>query len=188
MILPVPYYSQHADVQRDEWKQRACSVACLKMVVDFMGGSAPSVDDIIDDGVARGGYGASGWSQKILIELAENYGVRLERKEYRTEEEMSSGKLSAEGAVLEGLQARALADFARSFAEKKPVLVSAIKNFTEADKFHMVVLVGMRMQDATLTGFYYHDPDFSSAEQGKNRFVPLEIFKKTWRRMAIFVV
>lgn len=188
MILPVPYYSQHADVEKSEWKSRACSVVCLKMITDFLGGRAPGIDDMIDAGVARGGYSASGWSQNTLIELAKTYGVRLQRKEYRTEEETATGKLSAHGAVLASLHARAIADFARSFAEKKPVLVSAVKNFKDADRFHMVVFTGMKMDGGTLAGFYYHDPDCASAEEGKNRFVSLETFKKTWRRMAMFPI
>src|SRR3990172_1948517 len=103
-ILSVPYYSQKIDVSNPHWKERACGILCLKMVLDFLRVKTPPSDEFIQRGVTSGAYGE--W-----------------------------------GGMHEGL----------------------------------------------IKGFYYHDPDAHTPHEGKDQFVPIETFKKHWRRMAIFV-
>ncbi len=54
MLLSVPYYSQHLDVLDSEWKDRACAVACIKMLLEAKKVAVPPLDEMIKE------HGASG--------------------------------------------------------------------------------------------------------------------------------
>jgi hypothetical protein len=65
-------------------------------------------------------------------------------------------------------------------------MVSAIKKWSEENKYHMIVLVGFEKEAEEIKGFYYNDSDYKD-EEGKDLFVDIDTFKKYWRKMAIFV-
>jgi hypothetical protein len=173
MRLIVPYSSQHKDVADAYWKKRACGMACVKMTLDFFKKDAPSLDDLIWQGVRIDGYGPSGWLHSALVSIFDMYGIRAERKEFK--------------AADDGLFETGISEIVRSLEEGMPVIVSAVKKFEETDKFHMVLLVGFEKEDDKITGFRYHDPDTETPEEGMNRSVSFEQFKKHWRRLALFV-
>lgn len=176
IILKVPYYSQHRDVKDPEWKERACGVIALKMALDFLGAQTPAPDEFIKRGVAAGAHGQWGWIHTGLVSLASSFGIAMERKEFRSEDAHKAQELLAQG----------IDELVASLSSGKPVLISAIKKWFEEKKFHMMVLIGFEMDKGVLTGFYYHDPDALSPEEGKDQFVPIQTFKTYWRRMAIF--
>ena len=175
MILPVPFYSQHLDVVDPYWQSRACGMACIKMLLESTGTAVPSLDAMIARGNELGAYGPTGWIHAGLIQVAHSYGASLERKEWRLSESISADELNTEGVnfVIEELHAG------------RPVIVSAIKKFVEADKFHMVILVGLDEQDGIVNGFYYNDPDTISKAELSAAFVSFDHFKTAWRKMAI---
>lgn len=177
MLLTVPYYSQHIDVTDPEWKNRACGVAALKMALDALGKKTPPLDEYIQQGVSSGAYGPSGWIHAGLVSLANQFGARAERKEYRSDDTHDS-----EAAFDEGLR-----DIIDSLEEGRPVLVSAVKEFKYRDKFHLITLVGVELSEGLVKGFYYHDPDSLTEGAGKAQFVPISLFERYWRRLAIFV-
>lgn len=176
MILSAPYYTQFLDVKDPAWQARACGIVCLKILLEAEGVQTPPLDQMIQDGVALGAYGPSGWIHSGLINLARTYGIELARAEWRTSATKTSGELNKEG----------IAFLTKELRAGRPVIVSAIRHFKEADKFHMVVLVGFKGRGRGVAGFYYHDPDSQTREGGKNQFVPIETFRTAWRRMAIF--
>lgn len=176
MLLSVPYYSQHLDVLDSEWKDRVCAVACIKMLLEAKKVAAPPLDEMIKQGLALNAHGPSGWIHSGLIALALQYGTTLSRAEWRKSETKTPEELNEEGI-------RFIVSELRS---GNPVIVSAIKKFIEKDKFHMVILVGFQEQDGVIKGFLYHDPDSTIYTDGENQFVPMETFRETWRRMAIF--
>ncbi len=175
-ILSVPYYSQKIDVSDSHWQERACGILSLKMVLDFLGTKTPSSDEFIKDGVSAGAYGEWGWTHIGLVSVASSFGVTMKRKEFRSKNSHEAEKLLNKG----------INQLVLSVEKEKPVLISAIKKWVETKKFHMMVLVGFEMDEGVLKGFYYHDPDAYTPPEGKNQFVPIETFKKHWRRMAIF--
>lgn len=177
MILDVPYYSQHFDVEAQQWRRKACGVASVKMVLDFLGASTSSLDEMIEQGASFGGYNSSGWSHVSLVKIAKSHEIVLHPVEFRKDSTLSAEELLDKGIV----------ELVRSLCEGRPVIVSAIKNFSESKKFHLVVLVGISIKAGQLEGFYYHDSNAHEIAQGKNQFVSIERFKKHWRRMAIFV-
>lgn len=170
MRLDIPYVSQHLDVSDAYWQKRACGMACVKMVLDFLGKDAPSLDELVWQGVRINGYGPSGWIHAALLSIFDMYGVVAERKEFKTDEFCEVG----------------ISEIIASLETGLPVIISAIKNFREADKFHMVLVVGYEKNEGGIAGFFYHDPDAEIREEGMNRFVAFEEFKKHWRQMAIF--
>ena len=184
-ILSVPYYSQKIDVSNPHWKERACGILCLKMVLDFLRAKTPFSDEFIQRGVTSGAYGEWGWTHEGLVSVASLFGVTMKRKEFRSQDSVEAGKLLNKG----------IDELVLSIEKGKPVLISAIKKWVETKKFHMMVLVGFEMDEGVsataqagrLKGFYYHDPDAYTPHEGKDQFVPIETFKKHWRRMAIFV-
>ena len=171
-ILDIPYYSQYRDVKDEYWKPRACGILCLKMILDFLKIKINGTDDFIQNANEKKAYGENGWIHQGLIDIAKDFDVEMKRKEYKNDENDDLEK---------GIE-----KIINSIEDDKPVLVSAIKKFSEKNKFHMVLLVGFEIENNELKGFYYNDPDYENNE-GKNLFVDIEIFKKYWRRLVIFV-
>ncbi len=176
-ILQVPYYSQKIDVSDPHWKERACGILSLKMLLDFLGVKTSSPDESIQQGEIASAYGEWGWTHAGLVSVASSYGVAMKRKEFRSQDSVEAEKLLKEG----------INELVLSIEKGKPVLISAIKKWVEIKKFHMMVLVGFEMDEGVLKGFYCHDPDAYTPHEGKDQFVLIETFKKHWRRMAIFV-
>ncbi len=172
MRLDVPYVSQYLDIADPYWKDRSCSVACLRMALSMKEG-APSLDSLVLEGKNTYGYDPSrGWTHKAIVSLFSDHGVLAESREFKKEGEFEKG----------------VEEIIASLDQGKPVLISAVKNFQEEKKFHTVLFVGYEKDEkGKISGFYYHDPAFDDREKGQNLFVSFEIFKKYWRRMAIFL-
>ena len=177
--INVPYYSQYTNIKDEYWKPRACGALCLKMVLDFLVSvnfgqpseiSKLSADDFVLFANESGAYGTSGWIHQGLINIAEKFGIKMERKEFKDK------------LLLNGIK-----EIKKSLKTGKPVLVSVVKRFSEKDKFHMVVLTGYKSRFGFIKGFYYNDTDYQNAEDGKDLFVDTGTFRKYWRRLAIFV-
>jgi uncharacterized protein YvpB len=167
-ILDVPYYSQYLDVSDENWKPRACGIVCLKMVMDYYNKQNPPLIALIEGVASRGGFGSSGWIHDTIIKTARDYDFNAQRKEYNF----------IEDGIKEQLE---------FLKDGNPVIVSVVKNFSEPNKFHMVVLTGFETDEKDLIGFYYHDPDAYKIEDGKYKFIPINVFKKYWRKLAIYV-
>lgn len=162
MKLNVPYISQHRDIQDEYWQKRACGLVCLKMVLDFYQIKTPEINEFLEIALKKESFGESGWIHDKLLNLAKDYRVEAFRKE----------KI---GDVQE------LKDF---LDKGNPVIVSiSAKRFSNEfeGKFHQIVLSGYNDQ-----GFYYNDSDYNTNE-GKELFIDIDIFKKYWRKMAIFL-
>ena len=183
----VPYYSQYLDVADELWQPRACGVACLKMLLEAKGEHAPTLDEMIAQGCAIGAHGEYGWKHDGLIALARQYGAKLSRNEWRKSESKSLEELNEEGVNF----------LISELRSGRPVIVSAVKNFEEDDKFHMIILTALeekdlpapdtaRQADGTVVGFYYHDSDTTKRGDGKNLFIHIDMFRAKWRKMAIF--
>ncbi|MFA5830521.1 MAG: C39 family peptidase [Candidatus Paceibacterota bacterium] len=171
MRLVVPYISQYLDVSDPYWKDRSCSVACLWMALS-MKRKMPPLDILVPEAARKYGYDpARGWTHEAIVSLFADYGVRAERKEFKTDELFRDG----------------VREIIASLSSGNPVLISAIKNWKEEKNFHTVLFVGFDADEkGDIFGFYYHDSASEDREKGQNLFVPFDTFKKYWRRLAVF--
>ena len=191
IILDVPYCSQRLDIEDENWRPRACGIACLKMVMDFHAAKAkrkiPSVDELIRENEFIGGFGPFGSEHESLVMIARNYGLHAYRQEFKSAVNDWRNKTAGKSRFEDELAEEGVAKKIRKLEEGFPVVVSAAKNFSEEGKFHLVVLTGFQKEGDELLGFYYHDPDSLDREAGRHKFAPIGVFRKYWRRMAIFV-
>lgn len=187
-ILNVPYYSQR-DVENKEWKDRSCAIVCLKMILDYhLEVELPSVWDLIREGVMIDGVDEnSDWKQDSIVMLLRNHGLSAYRQEFKSFEiNIESGK-GIPGEYSEKMLTGGINKIVDNLNSDKPVLASVSKMFGDENIFHMVVLVGFEKDgNGEVKGFYYNDSDYE-IEQGKALFVDIEIFKKHWRRLSIFI-
>ncbi len=190
MLLSVPYYSQYLDVGDKNWRPRACGVVCLKMLLGAQFVKTPSIDEMIRQGESIGAYGPSGWTHEGLIALARKYYTKLSRAEWRqaswSRQTDVRDMIPQNQKPTEELNEEGIEFLISELRTGHPLIVSAIKNFDETNKFHMVVLTGFEEVDGKVVGFYYHDSDTHHRGEGKNQFVSIYIFRTGWRRMCIF--
>lgn len=168
MKLEVPYYSQFVEIKDEYWKSKACGMACLKMVLDFYSAKTPPLYEMVLQGEKDGGHIKSGWLHDYSIQVAKSYGLEAMREE-KMEVDISLKKIK------------------QSLEKKEPVIVSVLRNLSEENKFHQVVLVGFEEKNGEILGFYYHDPDSEDNNSRKFLFAPIDKFLSGWRKMAIFV-
>jgi len=146
------------------------------MLIEAKTERAPTLDEMITQGCAIGAHGEYGWKHDGLVALARQYRVKLSRNEWRQSESKTADELNEEGVNF----------LISELRSGRPVVVSAVKNFEEDDKFHMVILTGFEEKDGAVTRFYYHDSDTTKRGEGENLHVSISIFRAKWRKMAIF--
>lgn len=168
----VPFFSQYSDEIDEEWRNRSCGIAALKMVMDFLrkeDNANLSAMKLIRMGIKKNGYGKNGWTHSALVEIAKDFGISARQKEFKKNPNLGCRLLI------------------KSLRRNLPVLVSAVKNFRETDKFHIVLLTGIKINNfGKVKGFFYHDPDAHEV-YGAHRFATVNLFMEHWRKMAIFV-
>lgn len=189
MKLNIPYYSQN-DATEPYWKERACGIVCVKMVLDFcVPGRTPSIDRLIEEGrfIFVGGHGKHGWEHDALVMLMHNYGLHSYRQEFKSltidqELHVVSESPYSEGFLEEGIQ-----KIRRTINAGFPVIVSVPGYTGQKGESHITVLTGLEEKDGKIVGFYYHQSALKTRNEGEHLFINIETFQKHWRRMAIFV-
>lgn len=177
-IIDLPYFSQLRDIEAEEWKRRGCGVAVIAMVVNYYRPEAIQyLDHLIDEANAIRPFTERGWAHDVLVLLAHNYSVLGYREEFKT--------ISDEHQIY--FRDAGIEKIAREVTAGRPVIISTVRKFNEEDKFHMVVITGVKQVGEMIEGFYYSDPDYATEKEGKDQYVDLLTFKKFWRRMAIFL-
>lgn len=59
----------------DRWQSNACGIASLRMVIAAFTGRAPGYWELLQQGLALGGYNDVGWIHAKLVDLAGAHGV-----------------------------------------------------------------------------------------------------------------
>ncbi|TAL49218.1 hypothetical protein EPN83_01620 [Patescibacteria group bacterium] len=186
MKLDVPYYSQFKDVTDPEWRLKACTIANLKMALEYaLGAPAPSIDELIKEGLLIRGYGPHGWIHDAIVNLAHNHGVPAYREEFRSVAVDTARSEFSRSKYEDSLLSYSLEKFRKKLSAGALVIASTPRNWAPDGNFHTTLLVGYKEKNGALSGFYYHDPDAPN-EPKKDQFVDVETFKEYWRRLAIF--
>ena len=102
-----------------------------------------------------------GWVHQGLVELAKKHGFQNSfKKEWPEDKKNETIKYLVE------------------FLEKGVPVLASVKS---KEGGHIVLMVGMEMNVNEIRGFYIHDPDASSSEEGKFKFLNLSKFLEIWK-------
>jgi hypothetical protein len=188
MKYEVPFYSQYDDVTRDEWKSRACTIVCMKMALEFVAGqSAPSADQLLDEGMYIGAYTKDGWSHHGVALIAHNYGVPAYLEEFKSVKIDLENKKSLPGDFEDSIRDYGILKITQELKKGNLVTVSVLRDLSAGGTFHTVLLVGVEEgQNGEILGFYFHDPD-TSKERRIGAFITLSDFLPIWRKFALFI-
>ncbi len=187
MKINVPYHSQLADVSDPAWRERACGIVALFMVLQFFRKDISVVpDDLITEGLAIGAHNDHGWIHDGLVALARNHGVHAYREEFKSRLFDRVAKIITLNPTEETLTESGMTKIIKTLRSGAPVIVSVLGRFTEGGEYHLVPLVGFEEKDGKISGFYYHEPNAKSEKEGAFQFVEKETLKRFWRKFAIF--
>ncbi|MBP6885861.1 MAG: C39 family peptidase [Candidatus Pacebacteria bacterium] len=173
--FPVPFYSQHADIERHEWRSRGCGVTSLLMVLAYwkstdVKNTLPTLRVLLEDGVAIGAYREGvGWIHSGLARLAERFGYTGFNEDFAMQGKTPlSAELAWEG-LLKNLHSG-------------PVLASVFSGFDpERGGGHIIVITGY--EDGHV---YYNDPEEATEERGI-RSCSLASFLPAFKRRFIVI-
>ena len=187
-ILDVPFVSQYSIGRDSDGLSRACGAACVKMILDFRGQSVDFRDILREGHTIKGAYiSGIGWSQVGLAALLRNHNVGAYGEEFRAIEVDIENRAFLSSPFEAGHVERGMQKIAGKIIDwQQPVIVSAIKNWREIDKPHLVVITGVEKEGDLIKGFYYNDSDDEDKE-GKDCFVDIDTFRRYWRKFAIFI-
>lgn len=74
--IVVPFYSQFADIQAQEWRNKSCGIASLAMLINFYKPGTITPQKLLTQGINSGAYiSDAGWSHQGLANLATKHGL-----------------------------------------------------------------------------------------------------------------
>lgn len=164
-MISVPYLSQFDESVPAQWRERACSITNLAMVLRYFSlENDVTIEALIREGESiEGAFGSRGWTHESIVRLARNHGVSAYAQEFKSRDEGITERFFHEGVGKIRQQTNA----------GVPVMVSIKK---DNGSFHTVTII-----HTNGTSVVYHDP-----EVGPSQMVSVEEFAKIWRRLAIF--
>ncbi|PIR45217.1 MAG: hypothetical protein COV10_00515 [Candidatus Vogelbacteria bacterium CG10_big_fil_rev_8_21_14_0_10_51_16] len=185
MHLPVPYISQQQSATDPYWKERACAIAAIKMMGDFLvPGRLPSVDELIREGESIGGFTSHGWSHAHLVILLRNHGFPAYSQEFRTADPAALPAYQA-GYYSDALLEHGVSKIIGEINSGRPAIVSVPGRQRLPGKTHMVLVIGYEGVTTNPHTLIVHDPD-TNGLPGETRRIPVTNFRVEWRRFAIF--
>ena len=158
----VPFYSQFADIQSEDWKRKSCGVASLAMLINFYKPGTISPQKLLTQGINSGAYITdAGWSHQGLANLATKYG--LVGKTY------DLSKLDSKTA---------LSQF-KDILKNGPAIASVRYKFEPTNPIpHLVVITAIEGDIV-----FYNDP----ATDGGDKQISSDKFLKAWKKRFITV-
>ena len=181
----VPYYSQHTHVSRADWKERACTVTCLKMAIEYCTEKETvSIDDLIDEGLLIGAHTQHGWDHAGIAILAHNHGVAAYKEEFRAIEINIQTKEKSKSVHENTLREYGCNKLISHLDQGGVAVVSVLRGMHKDGGFHSVLLIGYE-KTGDATTFIYHDPDAKFGSKS-NMSIAKHDFLSLWRSMAIF--
>lgn len=188
MILDVPFYSQIKDTKNTGWKNSACGIACLKMVLDYYQPSGKTIDELYQKGLELNSYLENvGWYHHGLVNIAQTLGYKGIIKSWNINPEeikklKEKGFTTQEINILKKQQYReSIFTLKKELRNKHPIILSIPNGFVRGGSGHLAVLIGYDNK-----GFYFNDP-YDQVRPGKEVKVNYSQFKKVFTQRAIFI-
>ncbi|MDQ5889828.1 MAG: hypothetical protein QG609_321 [Patescibacteria group bacterium] len=157
------YYSQHLDIKNPVWREKACGIASLGMI---LGNKISDLNELYQLGLDKGAYlPGVGWRHTGLVDLAKHFGFKnsynLDLAQMDTSEALA--KLKDE-------------------LKNGPVIVSVFAHYEHGHKEgHLIVLLSLNDSEAEVL-----DPAASTRED-IHQFIPTEKFVTGWKKRLIVV-
>ena len=174
VLRDVPRLAQHFDAAvwrsdgfADEaesrtWSDRACGLACLRMLLGYHGLSVPDQRELLAGGLALGAYSRRGWIHAGLVDLAAGYEL---------------AGYAERDASLDRLVAAAAVDV--------PAIVSVARTFPPGRRGgHLIVFCGVARSGGRQSRIHFRDP---SGWGAANREIAADRFLNAYARSAIFL-
>ncbi len=187
-VLKVPFSTQHWNLDdwknlgfssRDEaeyWERSSCGVLCLQMAIQYLIGQHISTIKLITEGQQLGAYtDAKGWSHEGLVRLASTFDVSAQQRQMNHEALVTAVDASAVPII----------SIKWAFNPRKSLKEKIL--FWKKYGGHLAVVVGYRMVEDSIIGFYVHHTSKKLEQNWVSRFVPLETFKAGYTGRAIIV-
>ncbi len=156
--MQVAHVWQRGEASQEKWKKDSCGIACVRMILLQRYIAVCSLDELIQDGLERGGFSKRGWRHDTLIELLKKRGVKARREEYK-DKPFDLG----------------YSHIRKNLRMGKPVMASV----NTPKGYHIILLT-----EATMNGLRYNDP---AHEHGQDMIMTSSEFFKIWRRLCILV-
>lgn len=169
MKYQVPEYSQHRHIADALWREHACGIVALKMVLDYwapvVGFVFESADELLERGLKEDGFiKGVGWKHATIARLGESGG--LIGKPFDWAALTSSEAWDNLGVLL----------------QKGPIIASIYPGLNpDRGGGHLVVIIGLEG-----TAVYYNDPDAREGELVA-RSASVDVFLRGWKKRAILI-
>lgn len=141
-----------SEAEAQAWRDRACGIACVSMILSAKGQSTPPLGTLIKEGIERQAYVPEvGWSHYGLASMLAERGIEAEVK-----------ALSGVDALIELLSLGKSA-----ILSVAPRLTPAVSDGNIKKSGHLILVHGLVLKEGSPTHCIFSDPDY---EQGPGNF------------------
>jgi len=159
----VPAYSQYLHIQDPEWKNRACGIASLAMLLGYFNKTAPP-DEILNLAIGKNAYlPGIGWKHKELAELARGYGLQGNNYDWSKDDENSAFQNM------------------KACVRKYPIMASVFADFQPEIGGHLIVVTNIKNEEV-----FYNDPNAKS-EKSMRKKISAKNFNNGWKKRIIMI-
>lgn len=153
------------------WAPRACGAACLKMLLDVAGPQL-SLAEVVRIGVSAGAYGDQGWIYDPMVQLLRERGLESRVFAHRSVDFVAR-EIAAQRCVIASVNPRVI--------RAEPVEGDVIPGG------HLIVVIGYRLENGEVTGFFIHNPSGRTREHQERYFSNLGQFARAYAGRGISV-
>lgn len=188
IVKEVPFHSQHWNLDdwqalgfsdradAEYWQRSCCGVLCLQMIVEYFLHKKLSLIGLIHQGQQLGAYtDALGWSHEGLVRLAKENGISAEQRQMKPEDL----RLAIDKNAIPIISIKWAFRLTKTIKEK--IL------FWKKYGGHLAVVVGYRVEEGKVMGFYVHHTSKISEQNWISRYLPLAFFQAGYTGRAIVV-
>jgi len=165
-----PFFSQYKDISEEEYRDKACGVVSLAMVLRYFDKNSPSPDELLKLGLKINGLIDVGWKHSSLAALSRNNGVACYSQQFLSHKDVPEEEKKLREFGLEKIMG--------SIRQEIPVMVSIINR----EGSHIVVVTGFVEDGGRCEKIFYYDPEL---EEGDVE-IDAEKFLEIWRGLCIF--
>lgn len=154
------------------WRDRSCGIACVRMILQSLGLSAPSLARLVKDGTSKGRYIDNvGWSHSGLAEFLEEAGLTAHAKQFSSLRALDQA-LKAPSVVILSVRP--------AFEDQSNAPIFARKGG------HLVLCHGYEIATSNaIVAYRISDPDYATAQLDRAALMPTTTLEACWAYCGI---